>query len=154
MVRFEAPDFGEPIYEEGLRILLDDYANLSELTPEGNYLQRTFLRGGLVGRLLTVNALQRFPDHADVKIERPIFVTGLPRSGTTALTRLLCADTGAQGLELWLTEYPPPRPPRECPPAAPTPKPAPHRARSQAAPANFPKPHLKQMMVTITGSTM
>ena len=27
-------DFGEPIYEEGLRILLDDYANLSELTPE------------------------------------------------------------------------------------------------------------------------
>src|SRR5205085_5251874 len=39
-------DFGEQIYEEGLRLLLDDYANLSELTPEGNYLQRTFLRGG------------------------------------------------------------------------------------------------------------
>ncbi len=106
-------DFGEPIYEEGLRLLLEDYAYLSELTPEGNYLQRTFLRGGLVGRLLTVNALQRFPDHADVKIERPIFVTGLPRSGTTALHRLLCADPVSQGLELWLTEYPHPRPPRD-----------------------------------------
>ncbi len=46
-------------------------------------------------------------------IERPIFVVGLPRTGTTALHRLLCADPGHQGLELWLTEYPQPRPPRE-----------------------------------------
>jgi hypothetical protein len=106
-------DFGDPIYEEGLRLLLDDYANTAGLTGEGNYLQRTFLRGALVGRLLTVNALSRFPAFVDVAIERPIFVTGLPRSGTTALHRLLCADPGAQGLELWLTEFPHPRPPRD-----------------------------------------
>ena len=36
-------------------------------------------------------------------IERPIFVTGLPRTGTTALHRLLCADPAHQGLEQWLT---------------------------------------------------
>jgi Sulfotransferase family len=48
-----------------------------------------------------------------VPIRRPIFVTGIPRSGTTALHRLLCADPRSQGLELWLTEYPQPRPPRE-----------------------------------------
>jgi hypothetical protein len=106
-------DFGDPIYEEGLRLLLDDYATTAGLTGEGNYLQRTFLRGALVGRLLTVNALHRFPSFVDVQIERPIFVTGLPRSGTTALHRLLCADPGSQGLELWLTEFPHPRPPRE-----------------------------------------
>ena len=46
-------------------------------------------------------------------IERPIFVTGLPRTGTTALHRLLTADPAHQGLELWLTEVPQPRPPRE-----------------------------------------
>jgi len=106
-------DFGDPIYEEGLRILLEDYATTAGLTGEGNYLQRTFLRGALVGRLLTVNALSRFPAFVDVPIERPIFVTGLPRSGTTALHRLLCADPGTQGLELWLTEFPHPRPPRD-----------------------------------------
>jgi hypothetical protein len=106
-------DFGDPIYEEGLRLLLDDYATTAGLTGEGNYLQRTFLRGALVGRLLTVNALHRFPSFVDVQIDRPIFVTGLPRSGTTALHRLLCADPGSQGLELWLTEFPHPRPPRD-----------------------------------------
>ena len=46
-------------------------------------------------------------------IERPIFVCGLPRTGTTALHRLLNADPAHQGLELWLTEVPQPRPPRE-----------------------------------------
>jgi hypothetical protein len=40
-------------------------------------------------------------------------VTGLPRTGTTALHRLLTADPAHQGLELWLTEVPQPRPPRE-----------------------------------------
>jgi len=42
-----------------------------------------------------------------------MFVTGLPRSGTTALHRLLTADPAHQGLELWLTEVPQPRPPRD-----------------------------------------
>ena len=46
-------------------------------------------------------------------IERPIFVTGLPRTGTTALHRLLAADPAHQGLEVWLAEVPQPRPPRE-----------------------------------------
>jgi hypothetical protein len=48
-----------------------------------------------------------------VPIERPIFVTGLPRSGTTALHRLLTADPAQQGLELWLAEVPQPRPSRD-----------------------------------------
>ena len=48
-----------------------------------------------------------------VPIERPIFVTGLPRTGTTAIHRLLTADPRHQGLELWLAEFPQPRPPRE-----------------------------------------
>ena len=47
-------------------------------------------------------------------IERPIFVTGLlPRTGTTALHRLLCGRPTASGFELWLAGVPQPRPPRE-----------------------------------------
>ena len=71
------------------------------------------MKSALVGRLLTQHGFTEHPEHADVPIERPIFVVGLPRTGTTALHRLLNADPRHQGLELWLTEYPQPRPPRE-----------------------------------------
>src|SRR5436190_1412572 len=44
---------------------------------------------------------------------RPWFILALPRTGTTALHRLLCADPAAQGLEHWLGLHPQPRPPRD-----------------------------------------
>jgi hypothetical protein len=106
-------DFGTDGYREGLEVLLDSYARDAELTPAGNQAKRAFLRGALVARLLSEAAWRQHPEHADVPIERPIFVTGLPRTGTTALHRLLTADPAHQGLELWLTEVPQPRPPRE-----------------------------------------
>ncbi|WP_194818253.1 sulfotransferase [Nocardia sp. XZ_19_385] len=106
-------DFGDDGYREGLQVLLESYAKDAELTPFGNKINRAFLRGALIARLLSESAWQRFPEHAEVAIDRPIFVTGLPRSGTTAAHRLLNADPGHQGLEMWLTEFPQPRPPRE-----------------------------------------
>jgi Sulfotransferase family len=106
-------DFGGDEYAEGLRLLLDDYENEAGLTGAGNYMQRTFMRGALVARLLSEDGFRQNPSYADVPVERPIFVTGLPRTGTTALHRLLTADPMHQGLELWLTEFPQPRPPRE-----------------------------------------
>ncbi|WP_158890482.1 sulfotransferase family protein [Amycolatopsis anabasis] len=106
-------DFGTDDYREGLAVLLDSYAREARLTPWGNKVNRAFLRGALVARLLSEAAWKQHPGHADVRIERPIFVTGLPRTGTTALHRLLTADPAHQGLEMWLTEMPQPRPPRE-----------------------------------------
>lgn len=107
-------DFGDSGYEEGMRILVDDLASPEAgLTPVGNYFHRAQVKSALVGRLMTEARFAEFPEHRDVAIERPIFVTGLPRTGTTALHRLLCADPGHQGLEAWLTEFPQPRPPRE-----------------------------------------
>jgi hypothetical protein len=70
-------------------------------------------RGALMARLASQSAWTANPEHADVAIERPVFVTGLPRTGTTALHRLLVADPSHQGLELWLAEMPKPRPPRD-----------------------------------------
>ena len=106
-------DFGADDYRDGLAVLLDSYARDAGLTPLGAKVSRAFLRGALVARLLSEAAWARHPEHAEVGIERPIFVTGLPRTGTTALHRLLTADPAHQGLELWLTEVPQPRPPRE-----------------------------------------
>jgi hypothetical protein len=105
-------DFGPGEYRDGLAVLLDSYARDAGLTSLGRKLKRVFLRGALVARLLSEAAWQAHPGYAEAGIERPIFVTGLPRTGTTALHRLLTADPAHQGLEMWLTEAPQPRPPR------------------------------------------
>src|SRR3546814_20736510 len=71
------------------------------------------VKSAFVGRLLSQHGFGEHPSYAAVPIERPLFVVGLPRTGTTAIHRLLTADARHQGLELWLSEYPQPRPPRE-----------------------------------------
>ncbi len=103
-------DFGADDYLEGLSVLLESYQRESSLTPLGERVMRAGLRGALVARALSEVGFASMPD---VPIERPIFVTGLPRTGTTALHRLLTEDPSHQGLELWLTDFPQPRPPRE-----------------------------------------
>jgi hypothetical protein len=108
-------DFGsdDDDYREALGVLLDSYQRDADLTELGSKMQRFFVRNALVARLVSEAAFKQFPEHVDVPIERPIFVTGLPRTGTTAIHRLLTADPRHQGLELWLAEFPQPRPPRE-----------------------------------------
>jgi len=106
-------EFGTDDYGDGLAVLLEAYASEARLTPKGTRVARALLRGALTARLFSEAAWARHPEHAEVAIERPIFVTGLPRSGTTALHRLLTADPGHQGLQLWLAEVPQPRPPRD-----------------------------------------
>jgi hypothetical protein len=108
-------DFGadDDNYREALGVLLDSYAREAGFAELGSKMSRFFVRNALVARLLSEAAWKQYPQHADVAIERPIFVTGLPRTGTTALHRLLAADPMHQGLEQWLCEMPQPRPARE-----------------------------------------
>lgn len=107
-------DFGgDDDYREGLTVLLESYARDAGLTPWGNRVNRAMLRGALVARQLSETARRQYPEHSDVVIKQPIVVVGLPRTGTTALHRLLCEDPDHQGLEMWLTEAPQPRPPRD-----------------------------------------
>ena len=106
-------DFGDTDYLEPLGILLDSYRSEAGLTELGSKMFRFFLKGALVARLLSEASWKANPEHAEAVITRPIFVTGLPRTGTTALHRLLAADPAHQGLEMWLAEFPQPRPPRD-----------------------------------------
>ncbi|MCX4098707.1 sulfotransferase family protein [Nocardia sp. alder85J] len=106
-------DFGIDDYTEALGVLLESFRRDADLTELGSKMNRYFLRGALVARALSEAAWRANPDYADTLVQRPIFVTGLPRTGTTALHRLLAADPGHQALELWLAEFPQPRPPRE-----------------------------------------
>ncbi len=105
-------DFGPDDYSDGLAVLVSSCARDADLTPRGGRVMRAMLRGALAARLVSEAAWRAHPEYAQVRIDRPLFVTGLPRTGTTALHRLLTADPAHQGLQLWLAEAPQPRPPR------------------------------------------
>lgn len=102
-------DFGD-LPRTALDVLVQSYVDEAALTPLGARVQRAFLRGALMARLISEAAFAQHTGY--VSIERPVFVTGLPRTGTTALHRLLALDPAHQGLEVWLTDVPQPRPPR------------------------------------------
>jgi hypothetical protein len=106
-------DFGPDDYADGLEVLLGSLERDAELTARGRKVMRAMLRGALAARLVSEAGWAAHPAYAQVPVERPLFVTGLPRTGTTALHRLLAADPAHQGLELWLAEAPQPRPPRQ-----------------------------------------
>jgi hypothetical protein len=106
-------DFGGEEYVEPLRVLLASYEKSAGLTPYGNAETRGWVRGALTARLLSEAAFQRTPEVLQTPVERPVFVVGIQRSGTTLLQRLLHAAPDAQGLEMWLTQLPQPRPPRD-----------------------------------------
>ena len=110
-VGLEDFDDGEDGHREALGVLLDSLHSDAGLTPAGSKYWRSVTKSALTARLIsTAGSAVHAGD--EVEIKRPIVVTGLPRTGTTALHRLLGADPANQGLELWLTEVPQPRPPR------------------------------------------
>ena len=103
-------NFGSESYLEGLRVLLESFQNEADLTPHGKVIARKMIVGALAGRLTSEAGFAKYPEHVNVPIERPIFVVGLTRTGSTALHRLLGADPAHQGAEMWLAETPQPRP--------------------------------------------
>ena len=65
--------------------------------------------GLLTSRLEFFEDRNRYPV-ADETIERPMFVTGEPRSGTTLMHALMSVDPGARALRFWEVMYPSPPP--------------------------------------------
>jgi Sulfotransferase family len=105
-------DFGDPVYCEGLRQLLAAYDANGVVYPDAGAAVLGPIGQRLAARLRSLDQIKRL-DPALSGIAAPIFILGLPRTGTTALQRLLMADPQLQGLEYWLGENPRPRPQRE-----------------------------------------
>lgn len=101
-------DFGADDFVERMRVWLDEVG----LDPN-----RTALAGQVVfdlcvkygaNRLRIEALLARHPEIAEQEIVAPVFVTGLPRSGTTHLVNLLAADGRFRSLPLWEADQPVP----------------------------------------------
>lgn len=103
-------DFGPDDFRERLGILRGEWGADTELTALARLTLRNYLVRYAANRLLIHATLQRHPEIFEERIERPLIVIGLPRSGTTHLVNLLAADDRLQSLPLWESYEPVPRP--------------------------------------------
>jgi hypothetical protein len=102
--------WGPDDWQERLGVWFDEMNADDERTGLG----RMILYGDCVRyattRLRINDLLARHPEIHDVKIERPIIVIGLPRSGTTHLVNLIAADQRLRSMPLWEGQEPVPDP--------------------------------------------
>lgn len=103
-------DFGSPYFRTGLEKLLDSLEKDAHLRFYGHLVMRFMLTNYLCQRLLFVDAQKNHPEKFMPLQQPPIVVTGLHRSGTTFLHRLLALDPANAGAPFWRL-YRPFRPP-------------------------------------------
>ncbi|RWM21650.1 sulfotransferase [Mesorhizobium sp.] len=85
-------DYGEPDFEEAFERLLYSAEHEAGFSETGEAIFRDDMIRLLSNRLLLLNDWNTKPDLATEDIERPMFIVGLPRSGTSILHELLAQD--------------------------------------------------------------
>ncbi|MBW2942530.1 sulfotransferase family protein [Zhongshania aquimaris] len=101
--------FDSDSFYEGLSILLAD-ANKNDMTESGVKRFGESVTQILANRLKVTHYLAQRPELSDRPIERPIFVFGVPRTGTTLLSNLLAADPARRSPLTWEIDDPVPPP--------------------------------------------
>ena len=82
-------DFGAADFHERLELLCGEWDADRVLTPMHRAVLFGYLARYAANRLLIQDTLRRHPQILGERIDRPVIVTGLPRSGTTHLVNLL-----------------------------------------------------------------
>src|SRR5579862_1130692 len=103
-------DWGSDLFCRPLEVLIEDLNSEAQLHELGARRAERRLFDTLCGRLRLVADRKRFPAIAEERIERPIIVIGLPRSGTTFFHNLLSADPANRAPATWEIIFPSPPP--------------------------------------------
>ena len=101
-----------PLFREGLRVLVRALESEARLTLLGRIAARAQIRRLLENRARLAADRARFPALANETIARPLFVVGLPRTGTTLLHALLAQDPATRTPLAWEAREPSPPPER------------------------------------------
>jgi Sulfotransferase family len=103
-------DFGTSHYREGLQRTVEALNTEAELNDMGNVIQQATISNALIQRLRIEDTYRRHPEIDDEVIGGPVFVIGLPRTGTTALSQLVANDPQFRSLRMWESQActPPP----------------------------------------------
>lgn len=101
-------DYGDPTLPARFRVAVKHLNNLG-MDATGRQQAADVCHWLLTSRLEFFEDRNRYPV-ATERIERPMFVTGEPRSGTTLMHALLAVDPHARALRFWEVMYPSPPP--------------------------------------------
>ncbi|MCH2173950.1 sulfotransferase [Myxococcota bacterium] len=103
-------DFGTNSFREGLDVLAHSIESESRLTAEALDRARDHLLRLLSTRLRIEQFHRDHPEVAGLEVPQPVFMIGLPRTGTTALAALLQRDPQRRSLLTWESGAPLPPP--------------------------------------------
>lgn len=103
-------EFGDAAFRIALARLVDAFEREAALTTLGRVVARTDLLRLLESRLRMEDVLRRNPEIERAEIRAPLFVLGLPRTGTTILHELLACDPANRVPTTWevMKPWPPP----------------------------------------------
>ena len=101
-------DFGEGDFFEALSRLLGACQDEARLNLIGKIALKTDVLEILCARLQMEHDRQLYPDINHQEIREPLFIVGLPRSGTSVLHRLLGADPEHRSPLMWEVRSPSP----------------------------------------------
>ena len=85
-------DLGDPSQLEGLPVLVKASNEEARLTERGAAMWEQSITNYLSNRMKVVDYAKQHPELLEVPIDKPTFVFGLPRTGTTMTINLLSAD--------------------------------------------------------------
>jgi hypothetical protein len=103
-------DFGGEQFREGLQRLLESLNGEAQLNLLGRIGARRTLLSILTNRLLLADHRKKHPRVEEQRIPEPLFILGLPRTGTTVLFNLLAQDPTTRAPLAWEVENPCPPP--------------------------------------------
>jgi hypothetical protein len=101
---------GKETWRDGLGRLCDGFVADARLNDLGVEIAALDLVRALKNRLQVVDWRKSHPEIAEEKIERPIFIVGQPRTGTTILFDLLAQDPSLRPPLTWEVDAPLPVP--------------------------------------------
>jgi hypothetical protein len=101
-------DFGGVDFFEALSRLLESCHSEAQLSWIGKIALRTNIVQILCSRLQMEQDRQLYPEIGHQEIRQPLFIVGLPRSGTTLLHNLLAADPEHRSPLMWEVMAPSP----------------------------------------------
>lgn len=108
-------DFGEGLWQQHFKVLMDAIEHEANLHLGGRLLTRYEMIHYLQQRLHITDAYRRLPQIDQETIDRPVFITGYGRSGTTILFEVLAQDPQFRVAAKWEQLYPcPPPEPATC----------------------------------------
>ncbi|HEX7874438.1 MAG TPA: sulfotransferase [Sphingobium sp.] len=94
-------DIGDERIWEGLDILVASLNAEARLTERGEASTAQRIGQAIANRLRVVDYLKQHPELLERPVEKPMFVFGLPRTGTTLVINLLNADPAHRSFLRW-----------------------------------------------------